>query len=132
MANALKNLKAGLEADIKYMAQNNFMDVNESMINEAYTCLRLIKVGKNTFTPITWIEAWKLYGLHNYSKINAYLETQLQPKQKTLINISRSHPLQEKIDSLQAYIAPAPALLKRAEASISEAFANEYAGQACA
>lgn len=129
MANAFKSLKCGVEADIKFMAQNNFIDVDEMIITEIYTCMRLIKVGKNLFTPIIWVEAWRLYGLHNYSKINAFLEKQLQPKQKTMINVSRFNPLEEKKSALESYIAPAPVLLRKAEYAIQDIFANEHADQ---
>lgn len=132
MANAFQSLKSGIEADIKFMAKNNFMGVDQTVINEVYACMRLMKIGKNSFTPITWIEAWKLYGLHNYSKINAYLEKQLQPKMKTLINVNRGKSTDEKIDALEAYIAPAPVLLKRTEHAIQDVFSNEYSDKVCA
>ena len=132
MANAFQSLKCGIEADIKFMAENDFIDVDESIINEIHACMHLIKIGRNRFSPIIWAEAWKLYGLHNYSKINAFLEKQLQPKQKTRINLQRSRSIEEKTYALEAYVAPAPALVKIMEQAISDTFANEYADHAMA
>lgn len=132
MANALQSLKSGIEADIKLMAKNDFIDVDETIINEIYACMRITKIAKHTVTPTNWVEAWHLYGMHNYTKINAFLEKQLHPKQRTLININRGKPIHEKIAALESYVAPAPALLKMVEQTVSTAFANEYESQAYA
>lgn len=130
MANAFQSLKAGIEADIKLMANTRFIDVDETVINEIYACMRIIKLGKNTVSPINWVEAFRLYGLHNYTKINAFLEKQLQPKQRMLLNINRKKPLHEKKAALESYVAPPPVLLKKVQHAVRPIFDNEYASDA--
>ena len=132
MASAFQSLKSGIEADIKLMAENNFIDVDEAIIHEIYICMKIIKIGKTSISPTNWVEAWRLYGFHNYSKINAFLEKQLHPKLRTALNIERAKPSDEKIIALQGFIAPAPALLKKIEKTIQPSFDNEYAGQSFA
>ncbi len=127
MASAFRSLRSGIDADIRIMAEHDFIGVDPSLINEIYTTMRITKIAKNTMSPIHWIEAWRLYGLHNYGKINTFLEKQLHPKQRTLININRGKSTEEKIIALKKYVAPPPALMKKVEETITPNFNNEYA-----
>lgn len=127
MERYLQKFTAGVRADVQELVRVNFESLDPKAMPELFDTVMILKFARKTLPSYVWRQCGRYRnGLISYKRLNTFLESYMNAKQKAEMALRRQWSVEKKQQALISYVeAPLFKKKEEEEAASPSSFINE-------